>query len=655
MAIELIDKIKQKNGGTFKLMDAEDIAFGEHSLTEEIDNVKTQLSEKTNESYVNAVAFGIKEGFDVNVAENTRIFQELIDYCADDKVIIFPSGDFVFNSVNLGEKRNITIKGASSPFASFAQKNIYTGEFMDKFTKIYCNAPAGETFFNHKSCVLILEDIAFYNVKKDDEGNFTQEEAKTNILMQHTRSEGAMKNIEKGKTFCFNSAFYGWKVVFGSDFTFQHLEEEWGTGKVEEEYEYFKQSCVVASRCRFTRNGIAINQSVDGRLVDCSFNKNDYAIVLRENSGFTTISNCRIEWNNYNGIYSEKAHEVTVSNCEFDCNGYAGLYAVENTNSNFNGIFRRNGAKVISDTEDTRDDFVNNVHIYAHRNVNCNFIGSNTTVKATSDVGSAPERPTNCSNFSENVNCVITSNNLYGCTKKDKKDANRFKNNVDCFFENNMSDNEVFDAKSAIAKTNAQLSADKNELNARIDTFLSLPEGSTTADAELMDIRVGRNGIVYDCAGTAVRQQFLDVETRLDGGELLTVSKSGDFFAEFDNIAGDISITSPTAINAFSYTKNLAPFEVIAKSSNNITIDEVTDEYVILTIQPNSPWQNITLKSFYLQEGTYVFTRYVEYLKGEPVNNAFTVYMDYSEDGKEFTSDNRIAIPSTTNHTIPLK
>ena len=49
MAIELIDKIKQKNGGTFKLMDAEDIAFGEHSLTEEIDSVKTQLSDKTSE------------------------------------------------------------------------------------------------------------------------------------------------------------------------------------------------------------------------------------------------------------------------------------------------------------------------------------------------------------------------------------------------------------------------------------------------------------------------------------------------------------------------------------------------------------------------------------------------------------------------------
>ena len=410
---------------------------------QDIDNrfaqTNAQLSEKTNESYVNAVAFGIKEGFNVNVEENTRLFQELIDYCADDKVIIFPSGEFVFNSVNLGEKRNSTIKGASSSFASFAQKNIYTGAFIDEFTKIYCNAPSGETFFNHKSCVLILENIAFYNVKKDSNGNFTQTEAKKNIFMQHTRSEDATKNVEKGKAFCFNTAFYGWKVVFGSDFTFQHLEDEWRTGLVQSEYEYFKQSCVVASRCRFTRNGVAINQSVDGRLVDCSFNKNDYAIVLRENSGFTTISNCRIEWNNYNGIYCDKAHDVTVSNCEFDCNGWAGLYATNNTESNFNGVFRRNGAKIETLEDGShQNDFTKNVHIYANGNLNCNFIGSNTVVKPISDVASAPERPSNCSNFTNNKNCVVSLNNLAGCTKKDKTNGNRFDGNINCIIDNNI-------------------------------------------------------------------------------------------------------------------------------------------------------------------------------------------------------------------------
>ena len=415
-------------------------ALGE---VQDIDNrfaqINAQLSEKTNESYVNAVAFGIKEGFDVNVEENTRLFQELINHCADSKVIIFPSGNFVFNSVNLGEKRNITIKGASSPFASFAQKNIYTGAFIDEFTKIYCNAPSGETFFNHKSCVLILENIAFYNVKKDSNGNFTQTEAKKNIFMQHTRSEDATKNVEKGKAFCFNTAFYGWKVVFGSDFTFQHLEDEWRTGLVQSEYEYFKQSCVVASRCRFTRNGVAINQSVDGRLVDCSFNKNDYAIVLRENSGFTTISNCRIEWNNYNGIYCDKAHDVTVSNCEFDCNGWAGLYATNNTESNFNGVFRRNGAKIETLEDGVHQNvFTKTVHMYANGNLYCNCIGSNTAVKPISDVASAPERPSNCSNFTNNKNCVVSLNNLAGCTKKDKTNANCFDGNINCIIDNNI-------------------------------------------------------------------------------------------------------------------------------------------------------------------------------------------------------------------------
>ena len=82
--------------------------------------------------------------------------------------------------------------------------------------------------------------------------------------------------------------------------------------------------------------------------------------------------------------------------------------------------------------------------------------------------------------------------------------------------------------EKAEEKVNAEISninAEINKINSsvdierkRIDSFTRLPEGSTTGDAEIVDARIGSNGIIYDNLGTAIRQQNDEINRILDVG-----------------------------------------------------------------------------------------------------------------------------------------
>lgn len=53
-------------------------------------------------------------------------------------------------------------------------------------------------------------------------------------------------------------------------------------------------------------------------------------------------------------------------------------------------------------------------------------------------------------------------------------------------------------------------------LQQRMNTINKLPEGSTSGDAELADIRITVNGDTYSTAGDAVRAQFNELSSAID-------------------------------------------------------------------------------------------------------------------------------------------
>ena len=111
----------------------------------------------------------------------------------------------------------------------------------------------------------------------------------------------------------------------------------------------------------------------------------------------------------------------------------------------------------------------------------------------------------------------------------------------------------TYSTPADLASVNANLTNELNVLDARMDTFASLPDGSTSGNAEILDIRVGANGTTYPSAGDAVRGQLTDLET--------------DFI---DYTDGFYLVLPPERIRKFSFTPENGNFGVASNRGSYV-------------------------------------------------------------------------------------
>ena len=114
------------------------------------------------------------------------------------------------------------------------------------------------------------------------------------------------------------------------------------------------------------------------------------------------------------------------------------------------------------------------------------------------------------------------------------------------------------------AETLAREQAD-NLLSARMDTFTQLPSGSTSGDAELIDIRVGADGVTYPTAGDAVRGQVTNLKSALSEttSNLFDIKKlSASGITISDGVA---SGTATAFMQAFDWDCGGVPLDITFK------------------------------------------------------------------------------------------
>lgn len=124
---------------------------------------------------------------------------------------------------------------------------------------------------------------------------------------------------------------------------------------------------------------------------------------------------------------------------------------------------------------------------------------------------------------------------------------------------------------------------DDSLIQARMDSFTHLEEGSTTGDAELIDGRVGADGTTYDNIGGAIRGQVTDLKNDID------LSKFGNGVIDINGGDGSFSDSTIT----ISRSKDVITIDGTYTASTRRRI-KLTGDFATAPSTPPDSWYEAT-------------------------------------------------------------